>query len=210
MRWVSLGTLSDETGVPTRTLNEILRREPGLLVARTRHGKRQYQQPTCAIALREREARKIEAKVKAQAERAPDPALAALEIRKRQADVLKREARLGLELKQLTTVSACEQILAEHAQRVRAVIMTAPARYARLFPELPRAQALERLQQLFDAIALQLQRDEDSAADNGTGDNGARSPVPSGNGNDVSPPVASQTRRSSDCRARKRRKDPPR
>ena len=57
-RWVSLKQLADETGLVTRTLMLIRDKEPGVLVTRMRGKALEYQQPTCSINLRKREATK--------------------------------------------------------------------------------------------------------------------------------------------------------
>jgi terminase small subunit / prophage DNA-packing protein len=57
-RWVSLNQLAAETGLAVRSLQYIRAQEPGVLVHRQRGKVAEYEQPTCAINLRQREVRK--------------------------------------------------------------------------------------------------------------------------------------------------------
>lgn len=89
-----------------------------------------------------------------------------IDRRTKLADMQIREAEAAAKLGQLTTVPAFEQAMTEYAARVRAVHNSAPSRYARkYFPDLPFADALKRLQKIFDAVERNLQADEDDALD---------------------------------------------
>jgi hypothetical protein len=60
-RWVSLTQLADEVGMVVRSLQYIRTQEPGVLVSRQRGKVTEYEQPTCAINLRNREVAKHKA-----------------------------------------------------------------------------------------------------------------------------------------------------
>jgi phage terminase Nu1 subunit (DNA packaging protein) len=86
--------------------------------------------------------------------------------RTRIADLVIKEANAAERLKKLTTVDAAERLLADYASRVRAVHISAPSKYARAkFPELQFSDALKRLQDIFDAVEISLQRDDDDTAE---------------------------------------------
>lgn len=92
-RWVGLTQLSNETGVPTRTLNEILRTDPGVLIVRSAaNGLLEYEQPTCAIRIRERAVRIALEKVKGGSSPAASIARAQAE-----ADLKKAQHAAGIE-----------------------------------------------------------------------------------------------------------------
>jgi len=57
-RYVTLTQLAAETGLVVRSLQYIRTQEPGVLISRTRGKVTEYEQPACAISLRNREVRK--------------------------------------------------------------------------------------------------------------------------------------------------------
>jgi hypothetical protein len=91
-RWVSLTGLNQETGVPVRTLNEILRTDPGVLVVRSKvNGQLEYEQPTCAIRLRERAVRIAVENIKGNGPNAT------IERQQAEADLKKAQHAAGIE-----------------------------------------------------------------------------------------------------------------
>jgi hypothetical protein len=98
-RWIGLNELADETGMSVRNLQYIRAQEPGVLVTRQRGSLTQYQQPACAINLRNREAEK------ARREHAPTVSLDEARTRKALAEAELAEMDLAVRRGDLVGVS---------------------------------------------------------------------------------------------------------
>jgi phage terminase Nu1 subunit (DNA packaging protein) len=119
-RWVNLKQLASETGLETRTLQYIRKREPGVLVTRSVGKDIEYKQPDCAVALRLREAKK--------ASKSSDKVD---DLRNRRFDAETRLAELELAEAEgkVIPISDYESRLAAICERVANVLKTVPSKY---------------------------------------------------------------------------------
>lgn len=164
MRWVNLAVLSDETGVPTRTLQHIRRHEAGVLVERTNRGKTEYSQPQCAINLRKREVAKATERLK------PDTAtetVADAERRKKSADADLAELRLAQALRELMPVASAIREREREFAGFNAMLDAVPSREASQWPEVLPGLAIQRLRGIIARLKESLQRALDEAAAQG-------------------------------------------
>ena len=122
-RYVGLNQLAAETGLAIRTLQYIRAQEPGVMVSRTRGKVTEYEQPACAINLRQREIRKhLEAQRPADIDEA--------KTRKAQADAEIAEMQLAKMRGDLAPVADMDRAVERLALAVRAEIGGLRSRFA--------------------------------------------------------------------------------
>jgi phage terminase Nu1 subunit (DNA packaging protein) len=122
-RWVSLNQLAAETGLAIRTLQYIRAQEPGVLIQRTRGKVTEYEQPACAIHLRQREVRKeLEAQKPADIDEA--------KARKAQADAEMAEMQLAKMRHELAPVIDMDRAVEQLAGAIRAEVLGIRPRWA--------------------------------------------------------------------------------
>lgn len=166
-RWVSLSQLAAETGLETRTLQYMRKREPTVLTTRQRKKSIEYKQPDCAIALRIREGKK------AGPEETKD---AGLRTRRTEAETRLAELELATAEGQVIPLSDYESRLAAMCERIRAVLNVIPSKYlgriqvartqieAQAVGESVRDETLLALQDVADDLDDELGADEEDVA----------------------------------------------
>lgn len=145
MRWVNLAGLSDETGVPTRTLQHIRRHEPGVLVERTKNGKTEYAQPQTAINLRKREVAKAE---RALARDTTVESVSDAERRKKSADADLADLRVAQARRELIAVADAVREREREFAAFNGQLDAIPSREAAQWPEVLPGVAIQRLRAL--------------------------------------------------------------
>ena len=125
-RWVNLTQLAAETGLETRRLQYIRKREPGVLVTRQRknHG-REYKQPDCAIALRQREVTKA---AKPESDEGSSK-VADLKSRRIEAETRLAEIELAEAEGRVIPLEDYESRLAAFCERIAATLKVVPSKY---------------------------------------------------------------------------------
>lgn len=160
-RWVNLQQLHAETGVPTRTLNEIRRTDPGVLVIRTNaRGQLEYEQPTCAIRIREREVRIALARVQS-TEKLDGLARKQAEgdARKAMASGLIEEMKEQTMRQQLVRADEMRAEVGNILGAITAVIDTFPSQYSHKVLNLAKVpEAIAALRVIADAFRAELRR----------------------------------------------------
>jgi len=122
-RWVSLNQLAAETGLAIRTLQYIRAQEPGVLISRTRGKVTEYEQPACAINLRNREVRKeLEAQKPADIDEA--------KARREMANAEIAEMQLAKLRNEQAPVADMERAVEKLAGAIRAEVLGIRARWA--------------------------------------------------------------------------------
>lgn len=160
MRWVNLTVLSDETGVPTRTLQHIRRHEPGVLVERVKNGKTEYAQPQTAINLRQRAVDKAAAKfLTKEGTEGIDEA----ERRKKVAEADLAELKLARERRQVLSVEDAVREREREYMAFNGALDGIPSREAVHWPEVTPGVAIQRLRALVGRVKEDLQRVVDGA-----------------------------------------------
>jgi hypothetical protein len=159
-RWVSLQQLHAETGVPIRTLNEIRRTDPGVLVIRTNAGALQYEQPSCALRLTERAVRIAVERIRG------NESIAAVEQKQAEADARKAVAAAAIEeMKQgvmARTLIRADDMRAEVGAilgALAAALDTFPSQYAHQVLNLSTTpKAIAALRVVADSFRAELRR----------------------------------------------------
>jgi phage terminase Nu1 subunit (DNA packaging protein) len=159
-RWVSLPQLHAETGVPIRTLNEIRRTDPGVLVIRTNAGAIEYEQPTSALRLTERAVRIAVERVRGNA------SVAAVEQKQAEADARKAVAAAAIEeMKQETmarTLIRADEMRVEVGNilgAIAAALDTFPSQFAdRVLNLTTKPKAITALRVVADSFRAELRR----------------------------------------------------
>lgn len=123
-RWVNLAQLAAETGLETRTLQYIRKREPGVLITRQRKKAIEYKQPDCAVSLRRREVLKESKPAGAQDSKVTDLKSRRIEAETRLAELELAEAEGGV-----IPLEDYESRLAAICERVAAVLKVVPSKY---------------------------------------------------------------------------------
>ncbi len=153
-RWVGVGQLADETGLAVRTIQYILAREPGVLV--TRNGKQgtEYEQPTCAVALRKREAEKAQPRAKPAGIEESEQRIAAAQA---------ETAELKLEelRKRLMTVEEGERWAADLMARVDARFKNLPQRIAAVDWSPDMTERVRQATPLIDEVRAEMYEADD-------------------------------------------------
>lgn len=181
MRWVNLATLSDETGVPTRTLQHIRRHESGVLVERLKNGKTEYAQPQTAINLRQRAVDKAAAKF---ATSDGIEKIEEAERRKKVAEADLAELKLARERREVLAVGDAVREREREYMAFNGALDAIPSREAVQWPEVTPGVAIQRLRALVGRVKEDLQRIVDGATfDDEDGEGG-------GDGDDAPPSEA--------------------
>jgi phage terminase Nu1 subunit (DNA packaging protein) len=158
---VGLTQLAEETGLAKRTLQYIAQREPGVLPCREGTRGLEYEQPACAINLRNREAEKAKADatpVDADYEKA----------RARREDALAGQEELELRRMrgELIPVADAVREVASALERVNARLIAVPTRLAFALTGAGIAERTAQAQAVIDEIRAELRDDapEEEAA----------------------------------------------
>lgn len=174
MRWVNLKVLSDETGVPSRTLQHIRRHESGVLVERIKNGKVEYAQPQTAVNLRQRAVDKAAAKFLT---KEGTEGIEEAERRKKVAEADLAELKLARERRQVLSVEAAVREREREYMAFNGALDGVPSREAVHWPEVTPGVAIQRLRALVGRVKEDLQRVVDGATlDDEPEDDGGEAP----------------------------------
>lgn len=161
MRWVNLTVLSDETGVPVRTLQHIRRHEANVLVERQKNGKTEYAQPQTALNLRNRAINHALARVQKDDDK---EGIDEAERRKKVAEANLAELKLARERREVVGVQEAVLEREREYMAFSGALDAIPSREAVHWPEVTPGVAMQRLRALVGRIKVDLQRVVDAAS----------------------------------------------